>query len=113
MKNFLLSLVLSAIAVLIVAAILPGVSVEPFIVSVIVAAILAILNAVVKPVLVFLTIPITVVTLGLFLLVINTIIILLTDWLVPGFEVDGFWWAMLFSLLLSLVNAILEAITGR
>jgi putative membrane protein len=71
-----------------------------------VAVVLAVLNVFVKPVLVILTIPITIVTLGLFLLVINTLVILLADWLVPGFQVDGFWWALVFSILLSLINGI-------
>jgi len=64
-------------------------------------------RAIVKPVLVVVTIPITIITLGLFLLVINGFIILLVDYFIPGFEVDGFWWALLFSLLLSFLQSIL------
>ena len=104
--KFLLRLVISAIAVLLVASILKGIHVEGFMDALIVAAILAVLNALVKPILVFLTIPVTIVTFGLFLLVINTVIILLADWLVPAIHVDGFWWAMLFSVLLSIVNSV-------
>ncbi len=104
--KFLLRLVISAIAVLLVASILKGIQVEGFMDALIVAAILAVLNALVKPILVFLTIPVTIVTFGLFLLVINTIIVLLADWLVPAIHVDGFWWAMLFSVLLSIVNSV-------
>ncbi len=106
MVKFLLKLLISALAVFLVASILRGVYVDDFTDAIIVAAVLAVLNALVKPFLVVLTIPVTVVTFGLFLLVINTIIILLADWLVPAIHVDGFWWAMLFSILLSIVNSV-------
>jgi putative membrane protein len=110
MKNFIVSLILTAVAVFVVASLLPGVSIDGFLTAVLVALALALLNALVKPILVVLTIPITIVTLGLFLLVINTIIILLAAWLVEGFHVEGFWWALVFSLLLSLVNAVLGSL---
>lgn len=106
MKNFLIGLILSALAVFICAEVLPGVEVEGFLKAIIVAAVLAILNVLVKPILVILTIPVTIVTLGLFLLVINTVLILMVDWLVPGFTVDGFWWALIFSIILSIVNSV-------
>ena len=105
--------VLSATAVLIAAYILPGVSVTSFWSALIVAAILAILNAILRPILVVLTIPITIVTLGLFLLVINALIILLTDSLISGFEVSNFWWALLFSLLLSILGALFDDVAER
>jgi putative membrane protein len=110
MKQFLINLILSAIAVFALAALLSGVSIENFLTAVVVALVLAFLNAIVKPILIVLTIPVTVITLGLFLLVINTIIILLADKLVEGFYVEGFWWAMLFSVLLSLVSSILGSL---
>jgi putative membrane protein len=106
MNNFLIRLILSAVAVLICAYILPGAEVDGFITAIVVAGVLAILNVLLKPILVILTIPITFVTLGLFLLVINTILILLVDWLVPGFTVEGFWWALVFSIVLSIVNSV-------
>jgi putative membrane protein len=106
MSNFIVRLLLSALAVFICATILPGAHVDGFLIALVVAAVLGILNVLVKPLLVLLTIPITILTLGLFLLVINTILILLADWLVPGFNVDGFWWALIFSILLSLVNSV-------
>ena len=105
--------VLSAIAVLIAAYILPGVSVASFWSALIVAVILAILNAILRPILIVLTIPITIVTLGLFLLVINALIILLTDSLISGFEVSNFWWALLFSLLLSILGALFDDVAER
>lgn len=71
------------------------------------ALVLGIINATIKPLLILLTLPITVLTLGLFTLVINALLILLTSKLVPGFQVDGFWWAFLFSIILMVVNYIL------
>ncbi|MFM8832248.1 MAG: phage holin family protein [Cytophagales bacterium] len=67
-------------------------------------------NVIIKPILIVLTIPITVVTLGLFLLVINAIIILMADYFVPGFSVNGFWWALAFSLIMSIFNSIINDI---
>jgi putative membrane protein len=77
-----------------------------------VAIVLAFLNAIVKPILTILTIPITILTMGLFLLAINAIIIIFAEKLVPGFRVEGFGWAMLFSLILSLFTGILNMIFG-
>lgn len=78
--------------------------------ALLVAVVLALLRLIVKPILVVLTLPITVLTLGIFLLVINAIIILLADYFVTGFEIDGFWWALIFSLFLSLFQSILFAL---
>jgi len=74
--------------------------------ALLVAAVLSIANIIVRPILLVFTIPITILTLGLFLLVINALIILLVDYLVPGFSVDGFWWALAFSLILSIFNSL-------
>ena len=106
--EFIIRLLISAVSVFIAAYLLPGVGVESFLTAVIVAALLGLLNAVVKPILVILTIPITLVTFGLFLLVTNAIIILFADSLVSGFSVDGFWWALLFSFILTIVNSLLK-----
>lgn len=110
--KFLAQILISALAIIVVQWILPGVTVESFLTSVLLAFVLSFLNALVKPVLIFLTLPATVVTLGLFLLVINAIIILLADWLVPGFYVDGFWWALIFSIILSLVTSVFNGLVG-
>jgi putative membrane protein len=110
--NFIIKLFLNAIAVVIVAYILPGVYLQDFWNALILAALLALLNASVKPVLVFLTIPATIFSLGLFLLVINALIIEIAAWIMePGFAVRNFWWALLFSLLLSFVNGVFERLT--
>lgn len=110
--NFIVRLLLSALAVIIVSYILPGVHVEDFLAAVILALLLSLLNVTVKPLLIIFTIPLTVLTLGLFLLVINALLILLADSIVPGFTVEGFWWALFFSLLLSLTNSLLSDISG-
>lgn len=111
--KLIFQLLLTAVVVLVLAEVLPGVTVDTFTTSVIVAVVMALLNVLVKPILVFLTLPATIVTFGLFLLVINAVIILLVDWLVPGLGVDGFWWALLFSLLLTIAQSILFSLVER
>lgn len=106
--KLLVKILLSSIAVVIASYLLPGVVVDGFLTAVIIAVLLSLLNATVKPILIILTIPLTVFTLGLFLLVINALIILMADAIVPGFEVHSFWWAIIFSLLLSLINSLLS-----
>lgn len=108
--KFVLRMLLTAAAVLLIANFLSGVHVESYSVAIIVALILGFLFAFLKPVLVILTLPITIVTLGLFLLVINTLLILLADKLVSGFSIDGFWIAMLFSILLSVAQSFLYSL---
>ncbi len=105
--NFILKIVLTAVAVLVIAHFLPGVSVVNFTSAVIVAVVLALLRVTIKPLLIILTLPVTIVTLGLFLLVINALIILLADNLIDGFNVTGFWIALIFSLILSVFESIL------
>lgn len=102
---------LSGLAVLFTAYLLPGVHVEHYGYALLVALVLSIVNVLIRPVLVVLTIPITFVTFGLFLLVINALMILLVDWLIDSFYVDGFWWALAFSLILSLFNSLFEDLT--
>ncbi|TVR82108.1 MAG: phage holin family protein [Chitinophagaceae bacterium] len=111
--NFIVTLLLAAIAIIITSYILPGVHVNSFLDAIIVAAVLSILNAVVKPILIILTIPITIFTLGLFLLVINALVIMLAAWIVPDFNVVNFWWALLFSLILSLIVSVFNNLTGK
>ncbi|TSA25005.1 MAG: phage holin family protein [Bacteroidetes bacterium] len=95
-------------AVLLTSYLLPGITVKSFWTALLVAIVLALLNAFVKPVMVLLTIPFTLWTFGLFLFVINALIILLAGALVKGFEVKGFWWALIFSIILSIVQYLLE-----
>jgi putative membrane protein len=111
--NMIIRFLLNGLAVLLTAYLLPGVDVTDYWTALIVALVLSIANVVVKPILIVLTIPITIVTLGLFLLVINALIILMTDYLVEGFYVSGFWWALLFSLILSLFNSLFDDLTKK
>jgi putative membrane protein len=113
--DFIIKLIISTLAVLISTALLPGVRIDDnnFFTALVVAAVLAFLNAVVKPIMIIFTIPITIVTLGFFLLIINACMILLASKLVSGFHVDGFWWALLFSLILSVVTSILESLKQK
>jgi putative membrane protein len=110
--NGLVRFLLSGLAVLLTGYLLQGgVHVEHYGYALLVALVLSIANVIVKPILIIFTIPITIVTLGLFLLVINAGIILLVDYFVPGFTVDGFWWALGFSLILSIFNSMITDLT--
>ncbi|MBE7660015.1 phage holin family protein [Tenacibaculum finnmarkense] len=106
MKLFL-KILLTALAVILLANILPGVVVTSYSTAIIVAVVIALLNMFVRPLLVFFTLPATILTLGLFLFVINAIIILLAGNLVTGFQVNGFFTALLFSVLLSVFRSFL------
>lgn len=99
-------LLINSLTILACSYVLPGIEVENFWKSLIVAILISIFNSIVKPILVLLTIPITILTLGLFILVINAIMILLADYFVNGFVVDGFIWALIFSLILGFVNSL-------
>lgn len=105
--NILMRIIVTSVIAFGLSYILDGIKFDTFWTAIIVAVVLAILNAIVKPLLIFLTLPITLLTFGLFLFVINALIILLAEKLVNGFRVDGFWWALLFSLLLSLLTSLL------
>lgn len=105
--NALLKILLTAVAVVVLANILPGVTVSGYLSAIIVAVVIAFLNMFVRPLLIFFTLPATIVTLGLFLFVINAIIILLANKLVDGFAVSGFFAALFFSILLSIFRSVL------
>ncbi|RRQ49362.1 phage holin family protein [Maribacter algicola] len=105
--KLIIRILLSALAVILLANLLPHVTVDSYVTAIIVAIVLSLLNFLVKPILVILTLPVTIVTFGLFLLIINALLILLADNLIEGFNVDGLWWALLFSLLLSFLQSIL------
>ena len=112
MPSFVVKLLINTVAALIAAYLLSGVHIDSVTTALIVAIVLALLNTFIKPILVILTIPITVLTLGLFLLIINILIIKWTDSLVDGFAVDNWLWALLFSLVISIVSSILEGLFG-
>lgn len=110
--GFIIKLLLTALAAYFSAYIAPGVEIRNFWSAIVVAIVLTLLNIFVKPILEFISIPVTLLTLGLFLLVINAIVILIASYLVNSFEVSGFWAALLFSIIFSIISWLLEAIFG-
>ena len=109
----LLRWLLTAVSLLIVAHLFPGLLKVKGVVAALVASLaIGLINAVVKPIVIFLTLPLTLLTFGLFLLVINALMLLMASWLVPGFEVQGFWGALIGSLLISLVSWLLSVFIG-
>lgn len=104
--KFLIDWIISAVVIFVLAYVLPGVTVTGYMAALGSAIIIGLANATVKPLLIILTLPITIITLGFFLLVINALVVLLAAWLVPGFDVDGFWWALLFGTILSVINIV-------
>ncbi|MEN9407310.1 MAG: hypothetical protein RLZZ455_526 [Candidatus Parcubacteria bacterium] len=111
--QILIKVLVNGLAVFATAYILPGVHVQSFLTAIIVGIVLGILNTFLKPILVILTLPITVVTLGLFYFVLNALLILLVSEVVPGFTVVSFWWALLFSLVISIVSWFLSSLIGK
>jgi putative membrane protein len=110
--GFLIKILVTAVAAYFAAYLLPNVAITSVQGAVIVAVVLALLNAILKPILVILTIPITVLTLGLFLLVINIIIVKIADYFVHSFTVNGWLAALLFSLIVSFVSFVINKIIG-
>ena len=106
-------LLVTAILVTFIANFMEGVSVDSFATSIVVAIVLGLLNLFVKPILVLFTLPVTLVTFGLFLLVINALLILLCNNLVNGFSVANFWYALLFSILLSLGQTLVFSFSDK
>jgi len=102
----IVNIIISALAVILGAYLIPGIEVSGFFNAVIVAIVLAVINAFIRPILVILTIPVTLFTLGLFLLVINAAMVKLAGILIPGFVVEGFWAALVLSLVLSIINSL-------
>ena len=111
--NTILRLLLTAAICFVLAKVLPGVSVDTFWNAILFAFVLSLLNVFVKPVMIVLTFPVTIITLGLFLFVINALFVLLASILVDGFVVENFWWALLFALILSIINAIINNELGK
>lgn len=106
--RILLQILLNALAIAATAYILPGVHIAGPFAAVVVAIVLGVLNAFLKPILIFLTLPATIITLGLFIAVINAVLVLLAARLVPGFAVEGFWWALLFSIIVGALGSFFE-----
>ena len=111
--NLLIRILVTSGLVLLIAHFMPGVNVAGFTTALIVAIVLGLLNIFIKPILVILTLPVTIITLGLFLLVINALMILLCTKIVGGFSVDTFWTALFFSIILSVLQSIMNGILGE
>ena len=111
--TLLLVWILNAVALLVVAYILPGIAVASFWSAMWAALVLGLINMLVKPLFVLLTLPITIVTVGLFLFVINALMLWLAGSLFKGFRVDGFWWAVGGALLYSLISSFLTNLINK
>lgn len=107
--TILIGWILNALAIFGAAYLLPGVTVDSYVTALLISFVLGLINAVLRPILVILTLPITILTLGLFVFVINALLILLADYFIGGFAVASFWWALLFSLVLMALNALLQS----
>lgn len=110
--GLLIRWILNTLALLLVANVVPNFSYRSWVSLAIAAAVLGLLNTLVRPILYLLTLPITILTLGLFLLILNAIMLKLTAALVPGFDIVGFGWAILGAALLSLISLVIDRI-GR
>lgn len=107
----IINLFLMGVAVMISAYVIPGVTVDNFFAAVVVAVVLSIVNIVIRPIFTFLTLPLNILTLGLFSFVITALMIMLVSKIVPGFVISGFIPAVLFGIVLSLVNGFIYTIT--
>lgn len=110
--TFLVHWLIRAVAIVITAYLLPGVRLSGFFAALVTALVLGLINTFIKPLLLLLTLPLNILTLGLLTFVINALLILLTSAIVPGFVVTGFGWALLFSLVLSIINYALSIIVS-
>ena len=106
MEKWIFRILVCSVNVFILEYILPGVSIKDFFTAVIIAVVLSLLDAFVKPLLILFTLPATILTLGLFLFVINACILLMAGYFVGGFEIKSFWHALLFSAVLSFFNSL-------
>jgi putative membrane protein len=110
MIKHIINWALITVAIFVTAEIVPGIEVSNFLVAFIVAVALGVINVFLKPIFMILTLPINILSLGLFTLVINASLVMLTGKIVDGFEVSSFWWALIFSLVLSLVHFVLHRV---
>jgi len=111
--GIIVSWIIYAVAIYLTAYLLPGINIADFPTALVASIGLGLINAIIRPILLILTLPLNILTLGLLTFVINALMVLLAAELVPGFMVQNFWWAMLFSLVLSVVNGLLSAIIGK
>ncbi len=108
--RIIINLLVTAAVAFLLTKVLSGVHIDGFSTAIVFAIVLGILNLIVSPILKLLGLPLTIITLGLFSLVINAIVILIADYLIEGMQVDGFWWAFIFSIALSLITSLVSGI---
>ncbi|SDW45173.1 putative membrane protein [Marininema mesophilum] len=108
--GWIVKLLLNGLAVVIVANVIPGIYVQGFLTALLVALVLGFVNTFIRPILVFLTLPISFFTLGLFIFILNAVLFKLTSMFIPGFEVYTFWAALLGSIVISIVSWLLNGI---
>ncbi len=104
--NLLLNIIFTSLALIIATYVVPGASMSNLLIAVLAAVILGIVNTLIKPIVIILTLPINILTLGLFTFVVNALMIMLVAGIVPGFEINGFWNALLFSIVVSILKII-------
>lgn len=104
--SILTKIIVGGISILIADLLLKGVVLDSWVTGFILAGVIILINFTIKPILIILTLPVTLITFGLFLLVINALVVLIAAYFIPGFSVDGFWWALGFAIVLSLINGI-------
>ncbi|QQG44492.1 MAG: phage holin family protein [Candidatus Roizmanbacteria bacterium] len=109
--GWIIRIMISALAIFITSRILTGVRVDNFITALVVAIVLGVINTFIKPLILLLTLPLNIISLGLLTFIINGLLILLTASFVKGFSVDNIWWAILFSLVVSVVSSVLHGLT--
>lgn len=111
--NLVTNLLVNTVSIFVVSYILSGVQIDSFVTALIVAVVMAVLNVTLKPLLFIITIPLTVLTFGLFLLVLNVMVLYAAAYMIDGFHIASFWWALLFSFLVSFVNGVLFGSGGK
>lgn len=107
--SMIISILISTVAVFVTAYILPGIRIDDILTALVVAVVLGFINAFIRPLVLLLTLPINILTLGLFTFVIMALMVMLTSWIVPTFYVGGFWWALAFALVFSILNNFLSS----
>ncbi|HAR96170.1 MAG TPA: hypothetical protein DCR97_09440 [Deltaproteobacteria bacterium] len=111
--RILVNWIITTIAIIVSAYLLSGVKISNIGAAIVAAAVLGLINAILRPVLVLLTLPLTILSLGLFIFILNAILVLLASAIVPGFEVRNFWWALLFSLLFSIISTLIHGVISK
>ena len=111
--KFLVRLVINILTLMIVASLLPGVVVADWWAALVAAVVIGVINTFLKPIILLLTLPLSIVTLGLFALLVNVLLLMLAAYLVPGFTIDGLLTALLASILISLVSSFLGKLAGK